>query len=132
VVRATVPTGLSQVTVPVELIVICAGGADPPSSAITITDVQSYRTRDSTPLETVKIAPVVCIVAVIEVGAPGGPTLSNLLEWTRAGSPRIVTFWDRQSLNSIRDVIVNEPTAEPSVNVGGEDVVTMLPPLGHG
>jgi len=125
-VRATVPSGLSQVTVPVALVVIC-----PVFMAITSTDVQSYRTRDSTPLETAKIAPVVCVVAVIAVGAPGGPVVSNLLEWTRAGSPRIVTFCERQSLNSVRDVVVNEPTEEPSINGGEENVVTTVPPPGH-
>ena len=72
--RTTVPIGLSQVVVPVN--VNC--GSDGAASDMTDTEPQSYRIRDSTPLDTTTTAPVVRVVIVIEVA--GDPDGANSLE----------------------------------------------------
>ena len=47
-----------------------------------------------------------------------------------------MTFWERQSLKSVREVKVNAvnglPETRSPIGSGRENVVVMLPPLGHG
>src|SRR5262245_35017709 len=110
----TVPSGCSQVIVPVDMKVGCDG--IPLTNWNDITSVQSYRARPCVPGASNRRPPVLCMVAVTLDRVPSAPrtkTSSPVIE--RYGSPLSVTVCDRQSLNSMRDDIVTVPDGPAGV-----------------